>query len=104
MSEFVAGYNSQLLNKSYFGYFIEGGYYYRNFEPMLRYGSFTGDYFIVDSQRAKRFENFTIGFNYYFGEKIKLQTNYVLRLENNGTIENNISNDFFMLSFQYIFL
>ncbi len=112
MAEFIAGANETSINDNvitdddlkYNGYFVDLGYRFAGkYMPAIRYSSYTPNDNEVDGNGFKKYDNITIGFNYYPSDNIALMLNFVKRLEETGEGIEKIDNDIAYLQLRYIF-
>ncbi len=110
MAEYIGGGNEQLINDvkssdfNYNGYFIEAAYKVtEQLEPVVRYDSYTPDDENPDANGYNRYNNLTIGVNYYPAKNIAIMFNYVARMEDAAPGFEEIDNALFYFQLRYKF-
>jgi hypothetical protein len=85
-----------------------------NFQPVVKFESYDpnikiGDGNPDDVEGAYDYDkqqDFTFGFNYFFAETVRLQMNYVYKMEESGDTDatyHEVANDYFVMQLQVIF-
>ena len=85
-----------------------------NFQPVVKFESYDpnikiGDGNPDDVEGAYDYDkqqDFTFGFNYFFAETVRLQMNYVYKIEESGDTDatyHEVANDYFVMQVQVIF-
>jgi hypothetical protein len=98
--EYIAGeYGIDGEETKYNGMYIVLGYKISKFEPIVRYGLYIPNDRYPDSIGVEKYENITLGINYGYSKKIKLQVNYIFKNEEGIELKNNI----FYINLQYVF-
>lgn len=98
--EYIAGeYGSDGVKTDYKGMYIVLGYKVARFEPIIRYGFYIPNNGSPDPFGVERYNDFTLGINYWPGKKIKFQVNHVSRIEDGLEIKNNL----FYIHLQFVF-
>ena len=85
----------------YNGMFVHLGYKIKKIEPIARYDFYTpvtGDF---DSAGVKKYNNVTLGINYFHNDNVKFQANYVIRDESMAAGLEKIKNNLFYVCLQY---
>jgi len=92
------------VDYSAMGYFVEATYQINKIEPAIRYGMFDPNTDSFDKLGAESYSNLTIGLNYYFNKKCKIQANYIYRMEVMADgYDDEIYNNLFLVNLQYVF-
>jgi hypothetical protein len=101
--EYLAGESGiENFTTKYYGYYAVLGYKTGKFEPIARYDSYTPNDGNSDTVGVEKYNNITVGINYYLNKNVKLQANYVFRDESIGPeIDNKIKNNLFYVCFQF---
>lgn len=102
--EYIAGeYGLENDETKYNGYYAVLGYKTGKFEPILRYDCYSPANGDPDGAGVEKYNNFTLGVNYYQSKNIKLQANYVYRDESMTAGFDKIKNNIFYVCFQYTY-
>lgn len=100
--EYIAGETGvEGSETKYNGMYAVLGYKMDKVEPIVRYDFFTPRDGGADSARVEKYNNLSLGINYYHTKKVKFQANYVLRNETMMTGYDKIKNDLFYICVQY---
>lgn len=87
------------INREYDGFFVEGGYVIGKLMPVARFS-----YFKLEENLDDNFTNITLGVNYYPTKNIKLQANYIHKMEEfEDDNAEEIDNNMFIMCLQYTF-
>lgn len=102
MAEFTQGENyiDDFKTRFYRGFFIDGGYRLKNIEPAFRFDIYEPFINSYDEYNVKQYLNYTLGLNYYFSKKIRVQLNYIFKTENMLNDLEQIKNDLFYINLQ----
>jgi hypothetical protein len=110
MAEYIGGTNEQLINDvkdsdfSYSGYYVEVAYKFsKKYEPAIRYDSYTPIVDGSDGNGYKKYDNVTIGINYYPTKNIAIMANYVARMEDPEAGVKEIDNNLIYFQLRYKF-
>jgi hypothetical protein len=99
--EYIAGeYGLEKNETKYNGYYAVLGYKTGKFEPIVRFDVFAPNDGNPDEAGVEKYNNFTVGLNYYYSKNIKLQANYLYRDETMATGFDKIKNNIFYICFQ----
>lgn len=102
--EYMAGkYGIKGAETEYNGFYALLGYKTGKTEPILRYDFYTPNQGNHDGDGVEKYNNITLGVNYYYSKNIKFQVNYLLRDESTAAGFGKIKNNLFYACFQYIF-
>jgi len=93
-AEYISGKNTGV---GYNGAFVSAGIRSGKIEPMVRWDTYSPKDGVADAAGVTRYNNYTLGLNYYTTDKVKFQVNYVLRKEQGTELKNNL----FYICFQY---
>jgi phosphate-selective porin len=96
------GENAQ-RDENYSGILLKLGYKIEKFEPIIRYDTYIPDKDSYDFRYVEKYNNFTIGLNYFYSKNVKVQINYVIRKEQMETGHSELENNLFYIQIQYIF-
>jgi hypothetical protein len=100
--EYIAGeYGLENAETKYNGYFAVLGYKTGKFEPIARYDCYSPNDGDPDGAGVEKYNNITVGVNYYHNKNIKFQANYVYRDETMTAGLDKIKNNLFYVCFQY---
>lgn len=102
MTEYIAGRVQAPLqiDQHYRGAFIDLSKRWGAIEPALRYdvySPYSGD---VDPLGFECYHNYTFGVNYYISEMLRVQCNYLLKLEQKHAVANFTDNNIFYINLQ----
>lgn len=98
--EYIAGkYGMDGGENIYNGMYIVLGYKIAKFEPIIRYGLYVPNDGYPDSIGVEKYKDLTLGINYWYSKRIKLQVNHVSRNEEGMKMKNTL----FYINLQYIF-
>lgn len=110
MAEYIGGKVNTDFNTAadkelkYNGYKIELAYNIaKKIEPAIRYDSYLPNDDKADKYGYKRYNNVTLGLNYYAHKKVILMANYVLRMESPVAGAESIDNNLFYIQLRYLF-
>ncbi len=95
--------DSNGIKSEYDGFFIAAGYKIKKLEPILRFDSYTPKKGGYDKVFVRKYNNFTLGLNYFYCKHIKVQFNYIIRSEDMAEGIEEIKNNLFYVNFQYSF-
>lgn len=100
--EYIAGETGvEDMETKYNGMYAVLGYKTGKVEPIVRYDFFTPKDGAADSAGVEKYNNISLGINYYYTKKVKFQANYVLRNESMAAGFDKIKNNLFYICFQY---
>lgn len=100
--EYLAGkYGIENAETEYNGFYALLGYKTGKIEPILRFDSYTPIDGAFDSAGVEKYNNFTLGVNYYYNKNVKFQANYLLRDESTAAGFEKIKNNLFYVCIQY---
>ncbi len=101
-AEYIAGETgADGAETKYNGMYALLGYKTGKVEPIVRYDFFTPMDGGRDGAGVEKYNNISLGINYYHTKKVKFQANYVLRNETMMTGDHKIKNNLFYICFQY---
>lgn len=102
--EYIAGeYGPEDLETKYNGFYGVLGYRTGKWEPIVGYDAYTPNENGVDSAGVEKYNNISVGINYYHSKRIRFQANYVFRDEAMGTGLDKIKNNIFYICCQYTY-
>jgi len=100
--EFLSGeYGIGGSDTEYNGMFALLGYRFKKIEPIVRYDFYTPNDGNADNNGVEKYNNFSIGINYFHNSNLKFQANYVIRNESMPAGMDKIKNDIFYICLQY---
>lgn len=103
-AEYIGGeFGYENMETKYNGFYSLLGYKINKVEPIVRYDSYTPNDGNLDGNGVERYNNITIGLNYYHNKNVKLQVNYVLRDESMAGDLDKLDNNLFYIHCQYSF-
>ncbi|MCP5105755.1 MAG: hypothetical protein GY950_20370 [bacterium] len=103
-AEYIAGeYGVGDIKTKYNGLYALAGYKTGKWEPILRYDFYTPNDDQSDSAGVKKYNNISLGINYYYTKKVKFQANYLVRTESMVDGFDEIKNNLFYVCFQYTY-
>lgn len=102
-AEYIGGqFGLDGMETKYNGFYTLLGYKLDSkFEPIVRYDFYTPNDGGADSSGVEKYNNFTVGLNYFYSKKVKFQANYVIRSESMMTGMDELDNNIFYICFQY---
>lgn len=103
MSEYIAGQVTPFAGakQTYHGAFAEVSKRWESLEPALRYDYYSPYNGSADPMGITSYHNFTTGINYYATDVIRVQCNYLTKLEKQETLGNYINNNIFYVNLQF---
>jgi len=100
--EYIAGEAGlEGMETKYNGMYAVLGYNTGKVEPIVRYDFYTPVDGGADSAGVEKYNNITLGLNYYHSKNVKFQANYVLRKESMAAGHEEIKNNLFYVCLQY---
>ncbi|MCK4835590.1 MAG: hypothetical protein KAT17_03095 [Candidatus Aminicenantes bacterium] len=88
----------------YEGMYALFGYRIKKFEFLIQYDNYKPNRDLGDEEEVLKYDNITLGCNFFVSNKIKLQANYIFRNEEFVTTNtSDIKNNIFYINFQYSF-
>ncbi|WP_430815933.1 porin [Carboxylicivirga sp. RSCT41] len=110
MAEYIAGENNHYThnirnkNYSYLGYLFELSYHLNSqIEPSIRFDSYQPDTNKTDNFGFNKYDNITLGVNYYPSKNIALMTNYIIRSESNISNDYTLHNNILFVQLRFLF-
>lgn len=79
------------------------GYKFRKLEPVARYGWYTPNDNLPDEAGVEKYQDITLGINYFHSANIKLQANYVVRNESMSPGVDELKNNLFYICLQFTY-
>lgn len=102
--EYIRGkYGPKTGEIKYNGFYALLGYRIKKIEPIIRYDSYQPNDGNPDGDGVEKYNNISIGLNYYYDKKIKFQANYVNRDESMFAGLEKLANNIFYVCFQYTY-
>ena len=103
-AEYIAGkFGTGGIDTKYNGMYALLGYKIKKVEPTVRYDIYTPDDGNSDGDGVEKYNNFTLGINYFYDENVKFQVNYVARNESMAGSLQKIKNDLFYVCLQFTY-
>lgn len=102
-AEYIAGqFGFDGAETKYNGLYALLGYKLdKNWEPIVRYDIYTPNDGNADGSGVEKYNNFSLGINYFYSKKVKFQANYVIRSESMIAGMDELDNNIFYICFQY---
>ena len=102
--EYLAGkFGTEATETKFNGMFALLGYKIKKIEPMVRYDIYTPNDGNPDGGGVEKYNNFTVGINYFHHKNIKFQVNYVYRDETMAGGLEKIKNNLFYVCLQFTY-
>jgi hypothetical protein len=102
--EYLAGkFGTEATETKFNGMFALLGYKIKKIEPMVRVDIYTPNDGNPDGGGVEKYNNFTVGINYFHHKNIKFQVNYVYRDESMAGGLEKIKNNLFYVCLQFIY-
>jgi phosphate-selective porin len=103
-AEYIAGkFGTGGIETKYNGMYAQLGYKIKKLEPIVRYDIYTPNDGKPDGSKVEKYNNFTLGINYFYDEYVKFQVNYVLRDESMASGFGKLKNDLFYVCLQFVY-
>ena len=105
--EYIAGkWSLENAETEYNGLYAVLGYKTGKVEPIFRYDNYTPNKDGIDSAAVEKYNNYTLGINYYYNKNVKFQANFLLRdesirEESKAAGFDKIKNNLFYICIQY---
>jgi Phosphate-selective porin O and P len=102
--EYIGGkYGFEDVETKYNGLYALLGYKIDKIEPILRFDIYTPNDGMGDGDGVERYNNLSLGINYFHNKTVKFQVNYVIRSETMSDNMVKLDNNLFYLSFQFTY-
>jgi phosphate-selective porin len=103
-AEYIAGkFGIEGAETKYNGMYAQLGYKIKKLEPIVRFDIYTPNDGNPDGDGVEKYNNFTLGINYFHDENIKFQVNYVFRDESMAGGLEKIKNNLFYVCLQFTY-
>jgi phosphate-selective porin len=103
-AEYIAGkFGIGGAETKYNGVYAQLGCKIKKLEPIVRYDIYTPNDGNPDGDGVEKYNNFTLGINYFHDENIKFQVNYVFRDESMTGGLSKIKNNLFYVCLQFTY-
>lgn len=103
-AEYIAGkFGTEGAETKYNGVYALLGFKINKLEPIVRYDIYTPNDGNPDGAGVEKYNNFTVGINYFHDKNIKFQVNYVFRDESMAGGLDKIKNNLFYICLQFTY-
>jgi hypothetical protein len=103
-AEYIGGkYGFEDLETKYNGFYTLLGYKIEKIEPLIRFDTYSPNDGMGDGAGVERYNNISLGVNYFHSKFVKFQVNYVIRNEAMANDLEKLDNNLFYICFQYTF-